>query len=273
MKISIITVCKNAENIIEQTIQSVLSQAYENIEYIMIDDASTDNTSAIIQNYRDRISTYISEKDQGIYNAMNKGVKVATGDIIFFLNAGDTFCNATILKKVVSAFSKAEIEFLYGDIIFDDGISERHVQFNHVDKAFFLDKNLCHQSIFYKPEAFRKCGFFDENYSVLADYEWNVRGLVKYRLKSGHIRIPIAKFRLDGISYSKDEKLQQIKHQQRKRLKETHYNKLELFIFRIFLENYVRKLNIKGLKKRKLVYVKLLKFIFRFNLHHRPIEV
>jgi glycosyltransferase involved in cell wall biosynthesis len=273
LKISIITVCKNAENIIEKTIQSVLSQSYENIEYIIIDGASTDNTNAIIQKYRDQVSSSISEKDHGIYNAMNKGIKVATGDIVFFLNAGDIFSDEFVLEKIVSAFSKADIEFLYGDVFFDDGISEKLVQFKHVDKAFFLDKNLCHQSIFYKPEAFRKYGYFDEKYSVLADYEWNVRGFVKYRLKSGHIRIPIAKFKLDGISSVDDKKLIKIRHQQRSRLKKTYYNKLELMVFRLFLKNYIRTLNKKGLKKRKLIYVKLLKFIFRFNLYHKPIEL
>jgi len=273
LKISIITVCKNAENTIEKTVQSVLSQSYGNIEYIIIDGASTDNTNAIIQKYRDRLSIHISEKDHGIYNAMNKGIKVSAGGILFFLNAGDIFNDEFVLEKVVSAFSRADIEFLYGDVFFVDGISERLVKFNHVDKAFFLDKNLCHQSIFYKPEAFRKCGYFDENYSVLADYEWNVRGLVKYRLKSGHIGIPIAKFRLDGISSAKDKKLKKRRHQQRKRLKKTYYNELELIVFGLFLKNYIRILNKTGLKKSKLIYIKLLKYIFRFNLYHKPVEL
>lgn len=251
----------------------MLSQQYENIEYIIIDGASTDNTDAFIKRYRDRITTYISEKDNGIYNAMNKGIKIASGDIVFFLNAGDIFSDEFVLEKVVNAFSKADIEFLYGDAFFDDGISEKLIQFNHVDKAFFLDKNLCHQSIFYKPEAFRKCGYFDERYSVLADYEWNVRGFLKYRLKSGHIRFPITKFRLDGISTIDDRRLTEIRRQQRRQLKKAYYNKFELMVFRLFLKKDIHSLNQKGLNKGKLIYVKLIKFIFRFNFYHKPLEL
>ena len=107
---------------------------------------------------------------------------------------------------------------------------------------------------------------------VLADYEWNVRGLVKYRLKSGHILIPIAKFRLDGISAVDDKKLTEIRRQQRRRLKKTYYSKLELMVFRHFLNKDIQALNKKGLKKGKLIYVKLIKFIFRFNLYYKPIE-
>ncbi|MGD2099855.1 MAG: glycosyltransferase family 2 protein [Desulfobacterales bacterium] len=273
MKISIITICKNAEDTLEKTIQSVLAQQYRNIEYIIIDGASTDKTDALINKYRDQVATYISEKDHGIYNAMNKGIKIATGDIVFFLNAGDIFNDEFVVEKVVNAFSKADIEFLYGDVFINDGISERLVQFNHVDKAFFLDKNLCHQSIFYKPEVFRRCGYFDEQYSVLADYEWNVRGFLKYRLKPGHIRIPVTKFRLDGISTIDDRKLTEIRRQERRRLKKTYFNKLELMLFRRFLKKDIHTLNEKDLHKGKLIYVKLLKFIFRFNLYRKPIEL
>jgi glycosyltransferase involved in cell wall biosynthesis len=273
LKISIITVCKNAENTIEKTIQSVLFQTYENIEYIIIDGASTDNTNTLLKKYRDRISYYISEKDEGIYHAMNKGINIAKGDILFFLNAGDVFTDEFVVEKVVKAFSKADIEFLYGDIFVNDGVSETLVQFNYVDKAFFLDKNLCHQSIFYKSEVFRKCGYFDEKYTMLADYEWNVRGLVQHRLKSGHIRIPIAKFGLDGITATVDKRLKELKRRQRRQLKKTYYNKMELMLFRLFLKQYIRTLNKKGLTKGKLIYVKLLKTIFRFNLYHKPVEL
>jgi glycosyltransferase involved in cell wall biosynthesis len=272
LKTSIITVCKNAENAIEKTIQSVLSQNYENIEYIIIDGASTDNTNALLKKYRNRIAYYISEKDEGIYHAMNKGINIAKGDILFFLNAGDVFTDEFVVEKVVKAFSKTDIEFLYGDIFFNNGVSEKLVQFNYVDKAFFLDKNLCHQSIFYKSEVFNKCGHFDENYSMLADYEWNIRGLVQCKLKSAHIPIPIAKFGLDGISATADKRLKKLKRAQRRQLKKTYFTKMELMLFRLFLKPYIRTLNKTGLTKGKLIYVKLLKTIFRFNFHHKPIE-
>ena len=131
MKISIITVCKNAETTIEKTIQSVLSQSYKNIEYVVIDGASTDNTNALIKAYRNRISHYVSEIDHGIYNAMNKGIKFAKGDIVFFLNANDIFYDEFVLEKVASVFSKADIELLYGDVFMTDGVSEKLVHNSH----------------------------------------------------------------------------------------------------------------------------------------------
>ncbi|MGD9206701.1 MAG: hypothetical protein PVF86_19305, partial [Desulfobacterales bacterium] len=99
------------------------------------------------------------------------------------------------------------------------------------------------------------------------------RGLVQHRLKSGHIRIPIAKFGLDGITATVDKRLKELKRRQRRQLKKTYYNKMELMLFRLFLKQYIRTLNKKGLTKGKLIYVKLLKTIFRFNLYHKPVEL
>jgi mRNA-degrading endonuclease RelE of RelBE toxin-antitoxin system len=120
--------------------------------------------------------------------------------------------------------------------------------------------------------VFNKCGHFDENYSMLADYEWNIRGLVQCKLKSAHIPIPIAKFGLDGISATADKRLKKLKRAQRRQLKKTYFTKMELMLFRLFLKPYIRTLNKTGLTKGKLIYVKLLKTIFRFNFHHKPIE-
>ena len=112
--ISIITVCYNAQKTIEATIQSVLCQSYAPIEYIIVDGHSTDQTLAIIQKYQDKIALTISEKDLGIYDAMNKGIKRASGEIIYFLNADDSFCDTKVVEDIVAEFKSGDWDLILG---------------------------------------------------------------------------------------------------------------------------------------------------------------
>jgi glycosyltransferase involved in cell wall biosynthesis len=119
MKVSIITVCLNSEKTIENTIQSVLFQSYKNIEYIVIDGNSTDNTKSILGKYADFISTVVSEPDKGLYDAMNKGLKLATGDVIGILNSDDLYKDLFVVEKVMKQFDE-EVDAVYGDIVYVD---------------------------------------------------------------------------------------------------------------------------------------------------------
>src|SRR5574343_380982 len=114
MKISIITVCYNSSETIEDTIQSVASQNYPNIEYIIVDGLSKDSTVDIIKKHSDVVSKWVSEKDKGIYDAMNKGIAMATGDIIGILNADDVYTNKDVLSKVVRHFEESNVKGVYG---------------------------------------------------------------------------------------------------------------------------------------------------------------
>ncbi len=116
MKCTIITVSYNAVNTIESTINSVLSQDYNDIEYIIVDGSSSDGTKEIIQRYNDKITKWISEKDNGIYDAMNKGILLATGDVIGILNADDLYSSNDIISKIVNQFTKSNADALYGDL-------------------------------------------------------------------------------------------------------------------------------------------------------------
>ena len=147
--ISIITVVFNGEKFLEDTIQSVISQSYDNVEYIIIDGASTDGTVDIIKKYEDQIDYWISEKDNGIYDAMNKGIKFAHGTWLNCMNAGDGFSNKDILSKVISNAENNDL--IYSDTIFSNR------------KKFFCDINknrIIHQSLIYKKELHKKFGFY-----------------------------------------------------------------------------------------------------------------
>lgn len=123
-KISVVTVCFNAASILERTILSVLNQAYNNIEYIIIDGSSTDGSVDIIKKYSDRIAYWVSEPDKGIYDAMNKGIKVATGEWINFMNAGDTFCNENVLSAIFNSYKYEDVDVIYGNSILIDDIGQ-----------------------------------------------------------------------------------------------------------------------------------------------------
>lgn len=148
-KISVITVTYNTEDMIRATIDSVINQTYEMIEYIIIDGFSTDQTVQIIQSYRDMLSYFVSEKDGGIYDAMNKGLRVATGDWIIFLNAGDIFYSHDIIESISHSMDK-NIDLIYGPIVLNhyNGYVVKPKKFILFNLLFWGTGTLCHQSMF-----------------------------------------------------------------------------------------------------------------------------
>ncbi len=186
---TIITVCYNAANSIEKTILSVLSQNYPNIEYIIIDGNSTDNTIDIIKKYQFRISKWISSPDKGIYDAMNKGIDLTTGDYINFMNAGDTFYNENVLSCIANKNLSEEV--IYGDAIM---ITESYsfYQLPLPLTQFVKTLPFCHQSSFTKTSLIKKFKF-DISYRSAADFNLMYQiWLNKYRFK--YIPIPMSIF-------------------------------------------------------------------------------
>lgn len=168
--ISIVTVSYNAASSIEYTINSILSQTYENIEYIIIDGGSTDNTIDIIHKYTDRISYWISEQDRGIYDAMNKGIKLATGQWINFMNCGDSFYSKDIVENFTQTLQNYSFDIFYGDVrlIYDWGIINRKPLEIHKMKK---QMPFCHQSCFVDIHLMKK-HLFDLNYKICSDYNF-----------------------------------------------------------------------------------------------------
>jgi len=179
-RISIVTVCFNAADTIDKTMRSVAAQSYSNLEHIVIDGASTDNTLAIVDSYPERVAQVISEKDEGIFDAMNKGIGRASGDVVYFLNADDSFVDEGVLQDVAKVFEEDESRMLvYGNVVLSGGPSGIR---NFPASAFrkrsiseFLHNSFCHQAVFVRRSLFARLGLFDQRYKYSADYEWIIR--------------------------------------------------------------------------------------------------
>jgi glycosyltransferase involved in cell wall biosynthesis len=204
-KITIITVVYNAKSLIEQTIKSILQQTYPFIEYIIIDGASTDGTLEIIEQYRSKIAVVRSEKDLGIYDAMNKGLKLATGDYVLFINAGDLLASPNILSSVFDKTPEADV--YYGDTeiidIQGNSLGERRLKPPASLNWRSLRFGMCvsHQSFIAKRSL---CDFYNLNYKVSSDIDWVIRVLRKSRVII-HVHQTISKF-LEGGSSSGNRK-------------------------------------------------------------------
>jgi glycosyltransferase involved in cell wall biosynthesis len=199
MKFSIITVCYNAEDCIEGTIKSVLHQSYKNIEYIIIDGGSTDNTLKIIKKYEGKINIIVSEPDRGIYNAMNKGQKLAKGEYLNFLNAGDTFSKKNTLS-IVNENIKNETKIISGDFnLISTNNKPRIIKTKKITwKYFKKDFYACHQAIFIHSSI---VSFYDVNYKIKADYKWVLDALSKTEEGSVvKIHQPLVNYDANGFS-------------------------------------------------------------------------
>lgn len=202
-KISVITVCLNAEKILKRTIESVLSQTFSNLEYLVIDGGSTDNTKKLVEGFGNKINWFISEKDNGIYDAMNKGITKATGDLLIFLNAGDYYVSSNVISYTVNKMRLNEADVFFARFIWEDVSNQDIVLSDHASTEFDWDlkhSNFPHPATFYKRTVFSTIGKFDQHYKILADYEWNARALVKYRIPFQYISIIMALFSTDGMS-------------------------------------------------------------------------
>lgn len=192
MKLSVITVCFNAQDSIEKTIQSVIGQNYKNMEYLIIDGKSTDQTLDIVRKYKKECNylRFISEEDTGIYNAMNKGISMAEGDYIYFLNSGDCFPDFYLAGQVMQEIEKHKPDIFYGNVDMDYGAYRKRIQYakyKRLKKVWIaLGITVCHQAVFAKADVLKKHNF-DETFKLWADQEWMMRLLnegVKVESKS-----------------------------------------------------------------------------------------
>lgn len=191
--ISVITICYNAETGIEKTIQSVINQRFQNYEYLIIDGGSIDKTVPIIEKYRDKISFYISESDNGIYDAMNKGIRKATGEWLIFMNAGDMFANEYVLNDVFSEKIPLDKSFLYSDIYGLRPNGERILRLLSFEKG-----NLIHQAVIYRRSLHTEHGLYIVTKKlIISDYLFFIRIPIEKVMK---INTVIAVYEGGGVS-------------------------------------------------------------------------
>lgn len=200
MKITIVTVCYNAESSIRGTIESVLSQCRELFEYIIVDGSSTDATMKIVDEYRGNIDIVVSEPDKGIYDAMNKGITMAHGDYINFMNAGDYFVNKNVLKDVVTKIGKESPDVMFGDSVCQlDGIYYRVVASPFYAPPYVKHMmGFCHQCCFVKTETARRFKF-DLKYQLAADYNM-IMNIFRNNGVFRQLDMPVACYDLNGVS-------------------------------------------------------------------------
>jgi len=209
MKISIITVVHNNKATIQDAMNSVLSQEYDDLEYIVVDGASTDGTVEVIKDtvkrYPERSIEVISEKDNGIYDAMNKGIRLAAGDVVGLLNADDVYADNLVLKKVAGAFADPLIDSCYADLVYVDKFDmDKVIRYwkscDYQDGLFSKGWAPPHPTFFVRKKVYEKYGVFDLDYKLAADFELMVRFFAKYRIPSVYIPNVLVKMRLGGAT-------------------------------------------------------------------------
>lgn len=205
MKISIITVCHNSAATIEKTIQSVAAQTYRNIEYIVVDGSSNDTTLEIIKKHKYVVTNWISEPDQGLYDAMNKGVFMATGEIVGILNSDDTFYNERVLENVASFYTNNNIEASIGNIVqhkANGKIVRKYSAKNWKPKKLKIGFMPPHPSIFFKTELFQKFGGYELGFIIGSDYELITRFFLKHKISWKYSGITTTTMLVGGLSTS-----------------------------------------------------------------------
>ena len=206
MKISIITVCYNSELFISSAIDSVLSQTYPDIEYIIIDGGSKDGTVSIVDSYGDKVAHFVSESDKSIYDAMNKGINIATGDIIGFLNSDDFYVKDNVLSRVIDVFEdNPSLEACYADLIYVDQLDiskkKRYWQSAEFMPGLFA-KGWCppHPTFFVRRSVYARFGIFNLDYRLASDNEMMMRLLEVHKINTNYIPEVWIKMRLGGVT-------------------------------------------------------------------------
>lgn len=207
MKVSIITVSFNSAKTIKDTIESVLNQDFPEIEYIIVDGNSSDDTVKIIRKYENRISKWVSETDQGMYDAMNKGIAMATGDVIGMLNSDDVYLNNHVITDLMDLLVRKKAAVVFADLILVDQHYENKVLRYYDSSHFHPDKFRygwmpAHPTVFVRRQLYQAVGPFSTTYQIAADYEMLIRILAIQKASYAYLPQPVVRMRSGGLSTS-----------------------------------------------------------------------
>ena len=205
MKVTVITVTLNSERFLEDCINSVISQDYQDIEHIIIDGKSTDGTLAIIEKYQGHIARWVSEKDYSMYDAINKGMEMATGDIIGTLNSDDVLASTDVISEIVRSFVEQRVNVVYGDLVYVDQHDLQKVR--RVWKGLSFKRSRfrygwmpAHPTFYFRKKLLDICGYYETHYFTSADYEFMARYLYHFKVSAWYIPKLIIMMRRGGMS-------------------------------------------------------------------------
>lgn len=215
---SIITICYNEARNIAPTCQSIVDQRHGNFEWIVVDGASTDGTLEILDQYREHITSIVSEHDNGIYDAMNKGIRLSRGEYVVFMNGGDRFSSPDVLDLVSRA---PKTKLIYGQLELDETGGVLLSQPEKIGREYLLTHMLHHQAAFFHQSLFKKYGLYDTQYRIAGDYDFFIRILANDPVSHHYIARPFAVFDCTGISCSK--------HHRQLRKRENHQIRMMYF--------------------------------------------
>lgn len=245
-KLSIITINYNDKEGLQKTIQSVVSQTWQDFEYIVIDGDSSDGSKDVLHAYSSFLSYSVSEPDSGIYNAMNKGIKISTGDYLMFLNSGDSLIDNTILEKLNTELN-GQYDIYYGDILQIDGIKQEIRTFpKKLNFAFFYEQNISHQASFIKAKLFKDIFLYNENFRIVSDWEFFTYAICKREASYKHLDCVIVTYDGNGISANSENHLEISKE------RNASLNKY----FPEFVNDYEYLKEIKFKKAEQFMYIK-----------------
>lgn len=205
MKVSVITVVYNNVSTLRDTIESVLAQDYSNIEYIIVDGGSTDGTVALVQSYGERIHKFISEKDNGLYDAINKGIRLASGEVIGLLHSDDLFYGTSSVSQIVDAFVQNPVDSVYADLHYVDKRETSKIVRNWISGSFQRERFKLgwmppHPTFYVRREVYETYGLYDTEFKSAADYELMLRYLYKFGISTHYIHHTLVKMRVGGES-------------------------------------------------------------------------
>lgn len=207
MRISVITICLNSAKTISTALRSVRQQTYREIEHIVIDGGSKDNTLAVVETEGSHVAKLISETDNGIYDAMNKGVRLATGDVVAFLNADDYYKDVNVLARVATVMQAEQLDALYGDVEFFRS-NQKDIVIRRYNSGRFSVARLswgwmpAHPALFVRRDLFERFGMFHIDYRIAGDFEFIARVFKHRELRHRHLSESLVRMQLGGISTS-----------------------------------------------------------------------
>lgn len=207
MKVSIITAVRNAERAVRHTLRSIAEQDFADIEHIVVDGASTDDTVEVVREFGTRVSTLISERDSGIYQAFNKGLRCATGDLVAYLSAGDEYAGPDVVRRVVDAITAEGTDSIYGDLVIVDSVRRDRVRRRYRSGGFAVRRfgygfMPAHPSTFIRRAVYEEHGGYDESYRIAGDFELLARLYARHGVSRAHIPRVLVRMQSGGISTS-----------------------------------------------------------------------